>query len=186
MLIAIVSLTLLAAFFGLLLGYADVRFKVESDPIVEQIDALLPQTQCGQCGFPGCRPYAEAMVEEEADVNLCYPGGETTMIALADLLGRDPKSLSEEQVHLIPVVARIIEEECIGCTVCIRACPVDAIMGASKQMHGVISPYCTGCKLCLDPCPVDCIVFEPLLQGLAQWKWPMPPQLPETEVKQGT
>lgn len=176
MLTAIAALSALAALFGLLLGYADLRFKVESDPVVDQIDSLLPQTQCGQCGFPGCRPYAEAIANEEAEINLCPPGGEAAMIGLADLLGREPKALDEETASRVASVAVIREEECVGCTACIRACPVDAIVGAAKQMHTVVSDYCTGCKLCVEPCPVDCIDIEPVQPGLADWKWPMPPQ----------
>ncbi len=177
MLTAIAALSALAALFGLLLGYADLRFKVESDPVVDQIDALLPQTQCGQCGFPGCRPYAEAIANEEADINLCPPGGEAAMIGLADLLGREPTPLDEETANRVPSVALIREEECVGCTACIRACPVDAIIGAAKQMHTVVTKYCTGCKLCVEPCPVDCIDIEPMKPTIADWKWPMPPQM---------
>ncbi|HHJ19550.1 MAG TPA: electron transport complex subunit RsxB [Gammaproteobacteria bacterium] len=176
MLIAILSISGLAAAFGLLLGYAAIRFKVEGDPIADQIDALLPQTQCGQCGFAGCRPYAEAMASGSADINHCPPGGEATIQSLADLLGVDPKPLDEDNgEHIeVPEVAVILEDYCIGCTKCIQACPVDAIVGAAKQMHTVIESECTGCKLCIPPCPVDCIVMEPIQQGLEQWTWPFP------------
>ncbi|KAA3627748.1 MAG: electron transport complex subunit RsxB [Proteobacteria bacterium] len=177
MLEAIIALSALAAVFGLLLGYADLRFKVESDPVVDQIDALLPQTQCGQCGFPGCRPYAEAIAGEEAAINLCPPGGDAAMIGLADLLGREPVALDEATANRVPSVARIDEALCVGCTACIRACPVDAILGAAKQMHTVLPDYCTGCKLCVEPCPVDCISMEPVNPGIGEWKWPMPAQL---------
>ncbi len=177
MVTAVVALSALAALFGLLLGYADLKFKVESDPVVDQIDALLPQTQCGQCGFPGCRPYAEAIASEDAPINLCPPGGETGMIALADLLGREPVALDDEAANLGPRVARIDETLCVGCTACIRACPVDAIVGAAKQMHTVIATYCTGCRLCVEPCPVDCISVDPITPGIADWKWPIPAQL---------
>ena len=172
---AIIALTLLALAFGLLLGYAAVRFKVESDPIVEKIDALLPQTQCGQCGFAGCRPYAEAITNGETDINKCPPGGEVTIIAMADLLGVEPKPLdAEEGVSTEPQIAKIDEQTCIGCTLCIQACPVDAILGAAKHMHTVINHECTGCKLCLEPCPVDCIDMVPVEKSLSQWKWPFP------------
>jgi len=175
MLTAILALSGLAAAFGLVLGYASVRFKVESDPVVEKIDALLPQTQCGQCGFPGCRPYAEAMSRGEVDINRCAPGGESTIVALADLLGRDPKPLDEEVgPHDGPLVAVIDEQLCIGCTLCIQACPVDAILGAAKHMHTVIADECTGCKLCVPPCPVECIHMAPLSEDLQTWKWPYP------------
>ncbi|MCB1877347.1 MAG: electron transport complex subunit RsxB [Chromatiales bacterium] len=175
MLSAVLALSLLAGFFGLVLGYSAQRFRVEADPVVDQVDALLPQTQCGQCGFAGCRPYAEAIASGEADINQCPPGGEATIVALADLLGRDPKPLSEEHGEEKPkMVAVIRENECIGCTKCIQACPVDAILGAAKQMHTVIADECTGCELCLPPCPVDCIDMVVVETGLSEWRWPLP------------
>jgi len=175
MIAAIAVLSALAGISGLLLGFAAVRFKVEGDPIVERIDALLPQTQCGQCGYAGCRPYAEAIAAGEADINQCPPGGETGVIALAELLGRDPKPLSPEHgVEKPKMVAVIDEQVCIGCTLCIQACPVDAILGAAKQMHTVIGRECTGCELCLAPCPVDCIQMVPIAPTIATWKWTYP------------
>ena len=175
MIAAIAVLSALAGISGLLLGFAAVRFKVEGDPIVERIDALLPQTQCGQCGYPGCRPYAEAIAAGEADINQCPPGGETGVVALADLLGRDPKPLSPEHgVEKPQMVAAIDEQSCIGCTLCIQACPVDAILGAAKQMHTILSRECTGCELCLPPCPVDCIHMVPIAPTIATWKWTYP------------
>ena len=181
MLTAMIAIGVLAALFGLLLGYSAIRFKVDADPIVNQIDALLPQTQCGQCTFPGCRPYAEAIAAGKADINQCPPGGEATIQALADLLGVDPKPLNEEHgEHAEKTVAIIDEQTCIGCTLCIQACPVDAILGSAKQMHTVIADECTGCKLCLPPCPVDCIEMVPVAKGVSQWKWPYPePDKPE-------
>ncbi|HHH38718.1 MAG TPA: electron transport complex subunit RsxB, partial [Sedimenticola sp.] len=149
MLIAILTISALALAFGLLLGYAAIRFRVEGDPIVDKIEALLPQTQCGQCGYPGCHPYAEAIANGEAEINRCPPGGEATMLALAELLGKDPVPLEDEAAAEKPkAVAVIDEQECIGCTLCIQACPVDAILGAAKQMHTVIASECTGCELC--------------------------------------
>lgn len=174
MLSAIITITILAALFGLLLGFASVRFRVEGDPVAEQIDQLLPQTQCGQCGHPGCRPYAEAIAKGEEEINKCAPGGTETIIALADLLGRDPIPMDESIEEKEPSVAIIIEKDCIGCTLCIQACPVDAILGAAKQMHSVIESECTGCELCLPPCPVECIEMVPLKQGVETWSWPFP------------
>lgn len=175
MLWGILALVALATFFGLVLGLAAVVFKVESSPIVEKIDALLPQTQCGQCSFAGCRPYAEAIAAGDAPINLCPPGGENTVQALADLLDVEVLPLEEaEEVHEGPIVAIIIEETCIGCTLCIQACPVDAILGAAKQMHTVIESECTGCELCVEPCPVDCIEMVPVKQTLKSWRWPEP------------
>ncbi len=172
---AILVLAILAVLFGLLLGFASVRFKVEGDPVVDQIDAILPQTQCGQCGYAGCRPYAEAIAAGEADINQCPPGGEAVIQSLADLLGVDAKPLNEEHgEHSEKTVVVIDENECIGCTLCIQACPVDAILGAAKQMHTIIADECTGCNLCIDPCPVDCIHIVPVRETLDTWKWPAP------------
>lgn len=175
MLSAILIIGGLAAILGLLLGYAAIKFQVKGDPLAEKIDKLLPQTQCGQCTFPGCRPYAEAIAKGEADINQCPPGGEDTMKALAELLGVEPKPLdAEHEANPIPLVAVIDETICIGCTLCIKACPVDAIVGTSKLMHTVIASECTGCKLCLPPCPVDCITMEPQTVEPTTWKWPYP------------
>jgi len=175
MLIAVLAITGLASAFGLLLGYANIRFHVEGDPITDQIEKILPQTQCGQCGFAGCRPYAEAIAAGEAEINRCPPGGESTMVALADLLGRDPIPLDAEAAEPKPkAIALIKEAECIGCTLCLQACPVDAIIGAAKQLHVVIAKECTGCERCLPPCPVDCIVMQPKPLGTDNWRWPFP------------
>ncbi len=175
MLTAILAISGLAAGFGLLLGFAAVRFRSEGDPVVERVDSLLPQTQCAQCGFPGCRPYAEAIVDGAADINRCPPGGEATIRALADLLERDPKPLDPERgEERLPALAVIEEDLCIGCTLCIQACPVDAILGAAKQMHTVIASECTGCELCIEPCPVDCIEMVPETVTLGTWRWPKP------------
>jgi len=175
MLSAVLVITTLAVAFGLLLGLAARWFPLRQDPVVARIDALLPQTQCAQCGFPGCRPYAEAIAAERADINQCPPGGEATVQALAELLGREPKPLNPDHgSHKPPAVAFIDEPRCIGCTLCIQACPVDAILGAARQMHTVISAECTGCALCLPPCPVDCIELRPLAPTPATWRWPHP------------
>ncbi|MAL03908.1 MAG: electron transport complex subunit RsxB [Arenimonas sp.] len=166
----------LAAAFGAALGWATVRFRVQADPMVERIDRLLPQTQCGQCGYPGCKPYAEAIARGEADIDQCPPGGEAGVRALADLLGREPKPVNPENGEVKPpLVALVVEEDCIGCTKCIQACPVDAIIGAPKRMHTVIPELCTGCELCLPPCPVDCIVLVPPTPRASEYRWPRPP-----------
>ncbi|MGC1854806.1 MAG: RnfABCDGE type electron transport complex subunit B [Candidatus Aquirickettsiella sp.] len=126
---------------------------------VNEIDALLPQTQCGQCSYSGCLPYAQAISEQKAEINRCPPGGTKTLLALAKLLEKNPEPFIEEmQKQEKPALtAHIRESECIGCTKCIQACPVDAIIGAAKQLHIVLKQECTGCGLCLAPCPVDCI-----------------------------
>jgi len=175
MLTAVIALTLLALILGLLLGFASVKFKVEGYPIVDQIDKILPQTQCGQCSFAGCRPYAEAIAAGEVDINRCPPGGESTIQALADLLDVEPKPLDEEcGVEKPKMLAVIDEQRCIGCTLCIQACPVDAILGAAKHMHTVIADECTGCELCLEPCPVDCIDMVEMAPNPNTWRWPDP------------
>lgn len=171
---ALLALVSMGAVFGAVLGFAAVRFKTEGNPIADQINDLLPQTQCGQCGFPGCRPYAEAITNGEA-INKCPPGGEAGIQALADLLDIEVIPLDEEHgEEKVKAVAFIREDECIGCTKCIQACPVDAILGAAKQMHTVIVSECTGCDLCLEPCPVDCIDMIPQEQTLQSWHWPLP------------
>ena len=158
---ALLALVGLGAVFGALLGYAAIRFKTEGNPIADQINDILPQTQCGQCGYPGCRPYAEAIANGEA-INKCPPGGEAGIQALADLLDVEVIPLDEEHgEEKAKAVAYIREDECIGCTKCIQACPVDAIVGAQKLMHTVIAEDCTDCELCLPPCPVDCIDLIP-------------------------
>ncbi len=181
MIAAILILTGLALLFGLILGYASVRFKVEGDPIVDKIDSLLPQTQCGQCSYPGCRPYAEALASGDAPINKCPPGGEATMLALADLLDVEPLELDEAATDQsdVPKVAYIIEKDCIGCTLCIQACPVDAIVGSAKHIHTVIESECTGCELCIPPCPVDCIIMRPIKTTTENWKWKPPHSIEE-------
>jgi len=157
------SIALLIAVFAgffLLLRHLARNVPVALSPLPDRIDALLPQTQCGQCQYAGCRPYAEAIARGEADINQCPPGGDEGIHALAQLLGRPYKPLNPAHgVEKPRVVALIDEAVCIGCTKCIQACPVDAIVGAAKLMHTVIVEECTGCELCLPPCPVDCIAL---------------------------
>ena len=139
--------------------------------LAERIDALLPQTQCGQCNFAGCRPYAQAIAAGEADINQCPPGGEAGVRKLAQLLGRVPKPLNPAHGVETPRAVAVIDEAvCIGCTKCIQFCPVDAILGAPQVMHSVISDECTGCGLCVAPCPVDCISLPPALNAAAAWR----------------
>lgn len=171
---ALAALLLLGIPFGALLGFAAIKFKTEGDPIADSIEALLPQTQCGQCSYPGCRPYAEAIADGEA-INKCPPGGESTIHALADLLDVEALPLDAEHgEEAVKNIAFIREAECIGCTKCIQACPVDAILGAAKQMHTVIVSECTGCDLCVEPCPVDCIDMLPVKTTVQSWSWALP------------
>jgi Na+-translocating ferredoxin:NAD+ oxidoreductase subunit B len=169
---AVLAIATLAVVFGLLLGYSAMRFRVQGDPIADQIDALLPQTQCGQCGHPGCRPYAESIAKGEDNIDKCLPGGEATALALADLLGRDAVTVSAEKQQ--PAVAVIDPQSCIGCTLCLQSCPVDAIVGAARQLHGVLATECTGCGLCLPPCPVQCIRMVTMSEDIPHWRWPYP------------
>lgn len=174
---ALVALVGLAILFGALLGFAAEKFKVEGDPIVEQLDELLPQTQCGQCGFPGCRPYAESIANGD-DINKCPPGGQSTINAIASLLDVPAPELDAEhgEESEVKTVAYIREDECIGCTKCIQACPVDAILGSAKFMHTILADECTGCDLCVEPCPVDCIDMLPVKETIADWRWSTPPK----------
>ena len=172
MITAILIMALGAVILGVALGYASIKFKIEGNPLVEKIEAILPQTQCGQCGYPGCKPYAEAIAEGECDINLCAPGGTEGVQRLADLLGREAKPLDAEEKP--KQTAFINEQTCIGCTLCIQACPVDAIVGAAKQMHTIVAALCTGCELCLKPCPVECIRMEPIGENIDNWKWKYP------------
>jgi electron transport complex protein RnfB len=171
---ALTALLTLGLAFGALLGFASVQFRTEGNPLADQINELLPQTQCGQCGYPGCRPYAQAIAEGDA-INKCPPGGQETIDSLADLLDVEPEPLDAEHgTEKEARVALIREDECIGCTKCIQACPVDAILGAAKHMHTVIADECTGCDLCVEPCPVDCIDMVARKSGITHWHWPMP------------
>jgi len=129
--------------------------------LAERIDRLLPQTQCGQCGFDGCLPYAQALARGEADIDHCPPGGDSGALALAKLLNLPPRPYDRSRgLHAPDAVVVIIEDDCIGCTKCIQACPVDAIIGTAKLMHTVIPELCTGCELCIPACPVDCMQME--------------------------
>ena len=167
----LIALVILGLLFGALLGYAAVRYRVDGNPLIDKINAVLPQTQCGQCGYPGCKPYAQAIANGDA-INKCPPGGEAGIKALAELLGKTVVPLADESAVKPKLLAFIREDECIGCTKCIQACPVDAIVGAPKLMHTVIAAECTGCELCLPPCPVDCIDLIPA--PAPRWQWPKP------------
>ncbi|HEX7113560.1 MAG TPA: electron transport complex subunit RsxB [Steroidobacter sp.] len=168
MLTALLIMTPLVAAAAAARALADRVQRDRTAELIERLNDLLPQTQCGRCTFTGCRPYATAIARGEADINQCPPGGDRTAAALARLMGREPKPVDPGFGVLPPHprVAWIDEARCIGCTKCIQACPVDAIVGASRYMHTVIADQCTGCELCIPPCPVDCIEMRPAPQAL--------------------
>ncbi len=160
--IAVLTITGIALVAGIGLSYASRRLPPNDDDLVAKVDGLLPQTQCAQCGYPGCRPYAAAIVHGSAPINLCPPGGADTVQRLAKLLGRDAMPLAEAaQTNMRASVAFIDEASCIGCTHCRDVCPVDAIVGAHQFMHTILAKECTGCELCVPRCPVDCIRMKP-------------------------
>ena len=163
MIATLALLAALAAMFGFALRHTARRVPPDDPrPLAERIDALLPQTQCGQCRYAGCRPYADAIAAGDADINQCPPGGAAGIRALAALTGRAFRPLDPAHgVEAPRTVALIDEAVCIGCTKCIQVCPTDAILGAPQVMHSVLSDECTGCGLCLVPCPVDCIALVP-------------------------
>ncbi len=169
---AIIILTLLGLALGLSLGIAAKYLKVESDPLVERVEALMPGSQCGQCGFPGCRPAAEAVVSGTAPVTLCPPGGSALVEQLAKLLGVDVDLSQTKDAE--PMVARVSEDTCTGCTRCFKVCPTDAIVGAPKQIHAVVADACIGCEKCVAVCPTECLQMHPIDVTLRDWRWHKP------------
>ena len=165
---AVLVIAGIAAVIGSALAIVALHVPHSQTSPLDQINRLLPQTQCGQCGYPGCLPYAQALLDGDAEINQCAPGGAATVTALANLLGQSHRPLNPSfGQHQPPAVAEIDESQCIGCALCIDACPIDAIVGAAEFTHTVIRTECTGCELCLPPCPVDCIRLVPLNQQKA-------------------
>jgi electron transport complex protein RnfB len=172
MLIAILSLTLLGSLLGLGLGVAAKKFHVEGDPLTAEIETLMPGSNCGQCGFPGCPGAAAAIADGSAPVTVCPPGGKALAQALAAKLGIsiDLGEVADQG----PQIAAVAEEICIGCCRCIKVCPTDAILGAAKQIHNVIREACTGCGNCIDRCPTEAMTMQPVPVTLQHWIWPKP------------
>jgi electron transport complex protein RnfB len=173
MLTACISLSVFAIVAATVLLRARPVASPAVNEAIDRADALLPQTQCRQCGFDDCRSYAEALIRTGAPLNRCRPGGDSMMRALAELLGQEPQPVADgsaAQPHLVSIVAA----DCIGCTQCLRVCPVDAIVGVARQAHVVIQGECTACGLCLPACPAACIVTAPAPVDRASWQWPRP------------
>lgn len=175
MLEAVGSLTVLGIALGGALGIAARYLKVEGNPLEAEIEAMMPGTQCGQCGLPGCTAAAQALVKGEAEVTLCPPGGRALASALAEKLQITVDLTAIEDKE--PAVAFVNEDLCIGCTRCFQKCPTDALVGAPKQMHAVIREICTGCEACVDICPTECVEMRPIETTVKTWHWPKPDQL---------
>ncbi len=172
---AILIIALLGTAMGLVLGIAATKLAVEGNPLQEEIEGLLPGSQCGQCGYPGCGPAAAAMASGEAPVTLCPPGGKALAEILAEKLGVsiDLSDMEEKA----PRIAFVNENLCIGCTKCFKRCPTDAVIGGPKQIHAVIADACTGCEKCFDVCPTECIEMREIKPTLQTWYWPQPAQV---------
>lgn len=172
MIAAILSLTILGAVLGVVLGFANRVLKVEGNPIVEELTAMMPGSNCGQCGFPGCSGAAEAIVDGSAPVTCCPPGGKALASAMAARLGIsvDLSAIADDG----PKIAVVAEELCIGCCRCSKVCPTDAIIGAAKQVHNVFREACTGCSACIEKCPTEALVMKPVPVTLQHWVMPRP------------
>lgn len=172
MISAVASLAALGLVLGLILGYAARRLAVEGNPLAAELEAMMPGSQCGQCGYPGCAGAAQALAEGSAPVTLCPPGGRDLVVALAAKLGveADLSGVKES----VPSIAEVKEEICIGCTRCYKVCPTDAIMGAAKQIHAVFREACTACGKCVDVCPTEALTMRPVPVTLQSWYWHKP------------
>lgn len=172
MIAAIASLSALGLVLGLGLGVAARKLRVEGNPLVAELEALLPGSQCGQCGYPGCAGAAQALADGSAPVTLCPPGGRDLVVQLAAKLGieADLSGVTEQ----VPSIAEVREELCIGCTRCFKVCPTDAILGASKHIHSVFREACTACGKCVDACPTEAILMVPVPVTLQTWYWRKP------------
>lgn len=173
MITALISLTLLGTILGLILGIAARVFRVEGNALVAELIEMLPGSQCGQCGFPGCAGAAQALAEGQAPVTLCPPGGRAVAQALAARLGVEAGAVADS----VPMIAEVREELCIGCTRCFKVCPTDAIMGAAQQIHSVFREACTACGKCEEACPTESVRLQPVAVTLQGWRWNKPSEL---------
>lgn len=169
---AVISLTTLGLILGLILALAGRYLRVESNPIVDELEALMPGSQCGQCGYPGCRTAAEELANGKAAVTLCPPGGTALAEQFARILGVEIDLSGMEEPE--ELVARVSEDTCIGCTRCFKVCPTDAIVGAPKQIHVVVADACTACNKCVDVCPTECLQMQPVEVTIKNWRWHKP------------
>lgn len=176
--VAIGILLGLGLVLGAVLGLASEWLAVEENPVEVELLAMLPGSQCGQCGFVGCAQAAAALARGEAPVTLCPPGGRAVAEALAKKLGVNPDLSDHEDIG--PQIATIRADRCVGCTLCLQACNIDAIIGAAKQMHDVIADHCHGCAKCVDACPTLAIEMKPVASGVSTWHWPKPVRLTPT------
>lgn len=172
MFVAIGSLTLLGITLGGLLGLASKYLRVQGNPLAAEIEEMLPGSQCGQCGFPGCGPASEALANGVAQPTLCPPGGRMLALQLAEKLNVSVDLSGVKEAE--PMVAFVNEDLCIGCTRCFQQCPTDAFVGAPKQIHAVFSEICTGCEKCIEVCPTECIEMQPIEATVQTWYWPKP------------
>jgi electron transport complex protein RnfB len=172
MIAAVASLTLLGLALGLGLGVAARKLKVEGNPLATEIEAMMPGSQCGQCGYPGCAGAAQALADGGAPVSLCPPGGRDLALALAAKLGIEADLSGMKEAA--PSIAEVREELCIGCTRCFKVCPTDAILGAAKHVHSVFREACTACGKCVDTCPTEAILMRPVPVTLQTWYWRKP------------
>lgn len=175
MIAALASMSALGLGLGVLLGAAARRFHVETPPIVDEIEAVLPGTNCGQCGLPGCRGAAESVADGSAPVTLCPPGGQDVAVQLAEIVGVGAPEMGEDG-EAPQIVAFIFEDHCTGCTKCFKRCPTDAIIGAAKQIHAVIPDACIGCDACIEVCPTEAIIHRAKPKTLRNWYWKKPEQ----------
>ncbi|PTV97064.1 electron transport complex protein RnfB [Rhodobacter aestuarii] len=171
---AVAAMSALGTGLGLMLGFAARKFHVEAPPVVDAIDAILPGTNCGACGYPGCHGLAEAMAAGEAPVTACTPGGRDLALELAQVVTIEGDGALSGMAEVEPMVAFIFEDHCTGCTKCFKRCPTDAIIGANRQIHTVITDACTGCDACIEVCPTEAIVKRVKPKSLRQWYWDKP------------